>query len=178
MKRHSCGAILYTIYCNKIYIILGMERGMWFPFKGTKEKGENYENTAIREIKEETCNTVIVDNIELNCKFSTKRKYYHIGLVRVSPDIIDKFYINRNKILSKKNITDADYAYLEKTAIQMFSLDDIFNNYLHSISLRSIKYYYTFLNSLQKKIKNNNMAVIKKSILDNICHTNISYNII
>ena len=41
MKKHSCGAILYTISKKKVYIILGMENGEWFPFKGTREKCEN-----------------------------------------------------------------------------------------------------------------------------------------
>lgn len=153
MKKHSCGAILYTIYNNDIYIVLGMEKGQWFPFKGTKEKGETYEMTAVREIQEETCNTVLLDSIELDCHYSSKRKHYHIGLTKISYDIIRKFYKNRDKFLSYYNAYDRYYSYLEKTNMQMFSLDDIFNNNFHDITVSPIKYYYPYLKLLQKKLK-------------------------
>ena len=94
MKIHSCGAILYTDFNNDIYVILGMEKGMWFPFKGTRETGETCTEAAIREIYEETCSIVKLDDIELNCQYSTKRKYYHIGLVYVNHNdkLIDFYF--------------------------------------------------------------------------------------
>ena len=58
MKKHSCGAILYTIHNNNIYVILGLEDGKWFPFKGVREHGETNTQAAIREINEETCKEV------------------------------------------------------------------------------------------------------------------------
>jgi hypothetical protein len=153
MKKHSCGAILYTIWNNKIYVVLGMEEGEWFPFKGTKDIGETYEETAIREIREETCNVIKVNSIKLDCNYSTKRKHYHIGITQINKNDINQFYKNRNAIL--KNSYDyhlKNYAYLEKTNLKMFLLDDIFQYDFHEITLYPIKYYYTFLKNKQKKL--------------------------
>lgn len=79
MKKNSCGAILYTIKDNKVYIILGKESRDWFPFKGVCEKNETLEEAAIREIEEETCRIVKINNIALDCKYASYRKIYHIG---------------------------------------------------------------------------------------------------
>jgi hypothetical protein len=164
MKKHSCGAILYTIYKNDIYIILGMEKGKWFPFKGTKEKGETNEMTAVREIQEETCDTVHVDSISLDCHYSSKRKHYHIGLIQVSSHVINEFYQNRYNLLSECRPYDKYYPYLEKTNMQMFLLTDIFNNNFHDITISPIKYYYPYLKLLQKKLKKEPLSPYLKSI--------------
>jgi hypothetical protein len=153
MKKHSCGAILYTIYNNKIYVVLGMEKGEWFPFKGTKDNGETYEETAIREIREETCDVIKINSIKLNCNYSTKRKHYHIGITQINKNDINQFYKNRNAILKNSYAYNLkNYAYLEKTDLKMFSLDDIFQYDFHDITLYPIKYYYTYLKNKQKKL--------------------------
>ena len=153
MKKHSCGAILYTIYNNKIYVVLGMEKGQWFPFKGTKDNGETYEEAAIREINEETCDVIKIDKIKLDCNYSTKRKHYHIGITKINIDEINQFYINRNNIL-KHNYKYhlKNYAYLEKTDLKMFPLDTIFQYDFHDITLYPIKYYYQYLKNKQQKL--------------------------
>lgn len=131
-----------------------MEKGEWFPFKGTREKGETNEQAAIREIKEETCNVVKIDNIDLKCNYSTKRKHYHIGLVQINTYDINKFYQNREILLKniKYNYYNQYYSYLEKTDVRMFSLDEILSLNLHDITLTPIKYYYSYLKSLQTKL--------------------------
>lgn len=153
MKRHSCGAILYTVYNNKIFIVLGMEKGQWFPFKGTRERGETNEQTAIREINEETCGVVKLKNIELKCHFSTKRKHYHIGLIKIESDVIGKFYKSRAQITVNNYDNDYD-VFLEKSDIKMFPLESIFNNDFHSITTIPIKYYFPHLKLLEKQISN------------------------
>jgi hypothetical protein len=163
MKKHSCGAILYTIYKNDIYIILGMEKGQWFPFKGTKEKGETNEMTAMREIQEETCDTVYVRSISLDCNYSSKRKHYHIGLIQVSSLIINEFYRNRDNLLSEYRSYDKYYPYLEKTGMRMFSLTHIFKNNFHDITISPISYYYPYLRLLQKKLKKHPLGLDVKS---------------
>jgi ADP-ribose pyrophosphatase YjhB (NUDIX family) len=144
MKKHSCGAILYTIYNNRIYIILGMEKGLWFPFKGTREKGETNDEAAIREIYEETCTIVHITNINLDCHYSTKRKHYHIGLIRVDPNIMNEFYKKRKKIGEKE--------FLEKTSIRAFDLDEINKKLFHSVTKIPIQYYYNTLKAIQRNI--------------------------
>lgn len=156
MKKHSCGAILYTIYNNTIYIILGMEKGQWFPFKGTRETGESNEQTAIREIHEETCGVVILDNIELKCNYSTKRKHYHIGLVKVSPNIINHFYKNKEELIRVHKYNEDYYKYLEKSDIKMFSLKNIINIDFHEVTSVPIKYYYNYLKKLENNLRKTN----------------------
>jgi hypothetical protein len=156
MKRHSCGAILYTIYQNKIYIILGKEHGEWFPFKGTSEKNETIKQTAIREILEETCNCIQLkeDEISLECNFQTSRKYYHIGLIYVDYNFMKNFSVSRKTQINDK--------YLEKTDIKMFNIDHILNKKFHHITSIPIFYYYPVLKKIQIKL---NLSNKKSSII-------------
>jgi 8-oxo-dGTP pyrophosphatase MutT (NUDIX family) len=144
MKINSCGAVLYTVYSNRVYIILGQEFGDWFPFKGKCDKNETLEEAAIREISEETCMTVNVNKISLDCTFSTARKVYHIGLVFVPYTFIELFYKQRQKMISSK--------YLEKTNIKMFDIGKIQNYKFHKVTSIPIYYYYPYLSRLQEKI--------------------------
>jgi 8-oxo-dGTP pyrophosphatase MutT (NUDIX family) len=154
MKKNSCGAILYTISERRIYIILGMEKGEWYPFKGSKEGDETYEETAIREVYEETCKLVTVDDINLQCHYSTKRKNYHIGLVKVEPSIMVKFNKNRASCSNK--------AYKEKTALRMFELDNITKYAFHFITQKPISYYYNELKRIQYHHRTAGKSIKKK----------------
>ena len=159
MKKHSCGAILYTIHNNNIYIILGMEDGKWFPFKGVREYGETNMQAAIREINEETCRAVTIKNINLNCNFSTRNKHYHIGLSEITLSEFNQFAHNRRNLLKINN--DKKYknynCLLEKDDIKMFHIDDIKNYSFHNITDIPIKFYYDHLLNLQNHIQKNNM---------------------
>jgi len=156
MKKHSCGAIFYTIYKKKIYIILGKERGDWFPFKGIMEKNETMKQTAIREIMEETCSLIKIkeNDISLDCSFSTCRKNYHIGLIYVQPDIITNFYKIRDTFNDKK--------FLEKTDIRMFSLFKISKYRFHQITKIPISFYWNFLQKKQMELYNNEVNNLLK----------------
>ena len=152
MKTHSCGAILYMIHEGQVCIVLGMEKGDWFPFKGTRERGETNIQTAIREINEETCGVVNVKYIELNCNFTTKRKHYHIGLIKITSEEFDAFYTNKDIMLKKINTQDYNFTYMEKTDIKKFPINDISNINFHEISTIPIKFYYKYLIKLQYAI--------------------------
>lgn len=156
MKKHSCGAILYTIHNGNVYIVLGMEKGEWFPFKGIRERGETNVQAALREIKEETCNAVNAKHIELKCNYSTKRKHYHIGLTRITPDEFRQFYHNREVMLNDchSNASEYKWAYLEKNDIKMFPIDDIMSYNFHEITDIPIRHYYHFLIKLQRDVRN------------------------
>ena len=62
-KEKSCGAVIYKVENGKIfYYLIKQNRGhISFP-KGHVEENESEEDTAIREIKEETNIDVIIDN--------------------------------------------------------------------------------------------------------------------
>lgn len=151
MKKHSCGALLFTIHNNEVYIVLGMEKNDWFPFKGTKEPNESLHETAIREVYEETCGIVKLDNIYLDCVYSTKRKYYYIGLVFVNIDVLNKFHKKRNEC---KKMDINNNPFLEKSSIKLFNINKLHFYNFHNISLIPINYYKNFLFDLQKRINN------------------------
>jgi ADP-ribose pyrophosphatase YjhB (NUDIX family) len=151
--RNSCGAILYTYDSNGVLgIILGEEGNKWFPFKGCVKKGETLEETAKREIKEETCGLVCLENINLEHKFSSKRKNYYIGLCYVPYNIIDEF---DNKIQLETRIE-----YKEKKRVKFFPINNsiLYDNDIHSITKSSIEYYWDKLLQLYNKNIYNNMA--------------------
>lgn len=168
MKKHSCGAILYTIYNNSIYIVLGLEKGQWFPFKGTREKGETNVQAAVREIKEETCNALHVDHVDLKCHYSTKRKHYHIGLTRMTTDEFNQFYLNKYSMIHgchpKGSHLEYNWAYIEKDDIRMFSIDSIMSNNFHEITYIPIRFYYQYLKKLQRDARNGIMIKNHKTV--------------
>lgn len=89
VKEKSCGVILYTSKKGIQYLLLHYKGGHWdFP-KGHQEKGESDEETALREVREETgIEDVIIhgglfakygyDFMEENKKIS-KSVYFFIG---------------------------------------------------------------------------------------------------
>jgi ADP-ribose pyrophosphatase YjhB (NUDIX family) len=144
--RNSCGAIFYTYNPDGVLgIILGEEGNKWFPFKGCVKKGETFEETAKREIKEETCGLVCVDNIKLEHRFSSKRKNYYIGLCYVPYSIIKEF---ENIIQLETRIE-----YKEKKRLKFFPVDVfiLYNNDIHSITKSSIEFYWDKLMQLNNK---------------------------
>ena len=142
----SCGAILYAFNPNgELGIILGDEfcgnSGAYLPFKGGVEPGETPEHAALREIEEETCGIVKLDNIVLEHKFTTKRKEYHIGLVEVPYNIIEQF----NEIIK----TEGRAHYREKKHIKFFLQRELYRNpEIHPITKASLIYYKNKLDAL------------------------------
>lgn len=136
--KESCGAILYTFnpnYSNRLEIILGWEGYHWLPFKGSKHQNELLEDTAIREIYEETGGLLSIDNIKLDHVFSTKRKKYHIGLCYSPYNLIESFTHKRKK--------EERHEYKEKIALRSFDLLEVMsNNDVHYITKKSIKFYW------------------------------------
>lgn len=140
--KTSCGAIFYS-YNKKgdLGIILGLEGNTWLPFKGCSEKNESFEETAIREIKEETCNLVLLDNIKLTHKFKTKHKKYYIGLCYVPYDIIEKFDNQRRY--------ENRYEYIEKHRLAFFQFNGLLSNStIHNLTKNSIRFYWDILMEL------------------------------
>lgn len=140
MTKISCGALLYT-YSPKgeLGIILGLEKSNWLPFKGCNEKNETYEQTAIREIYEETSGLLKLDTISLRHEFRTKHKEYKIGLCYAEYSIIDNF--------KKRDKSKLSNCYKEKEKLRFFKLTNILKNpNIHVITKESIKYYWADLN--------------------------------
>jgi ADP-ribose pyrophosphatase YjhB (NUDIX family) len=150
--KHSCGAIFYTFSpSGELGVILGDEgkdREEWLPFKGCAEDNETYEQAAIREIKEESGGLIDINNIHLEHNFSTRRKHYHIGLVEVPYDIIEKY--NSSRVFETRN------EFREKKEMRFFSLTTVLITCnIHSISRASIKYYWERLKNLNVTPSNN-----------------------
>jgi hypothetical protein len=144
--KTSCGALFYS-YDNEgnLGIILGLEGVDWLPFKGCNEIGETFEQTAIREIKEETCGLIVIENINLEHRFTSKRKHYCIGLCEVPYDIIDKF--------ADLRANECRHEYNEKRKLRFFKVQEtLHSDMIHNISKASIKYYWNKLMALKKKV--------------------------
>jgi hypothetical protein len=135
--RNSCGAILYTHDPNGVLgIILGEEGNKWFPFKGCSKTGETLEETAKREINEETCGLVYLDSINLQHKFSSKKKKYYIGLCYAPYNIIEEF--------EAKIKLETRLEFKEKKRLKFFPIDNsiLYNNDIHNITKASIEFYW------------------------------------
>jgi len=153
MAKKSCGAIFYSYdLTGKLGIILGTEGraavDSWLPFKGGCHEDETEEETAIREIYEETCGLVKVDSIKLSHVFSTKRKIYHIGICEVPYEIIDKFESTRD--------AETREEYREKRQIKFLPYPEVLKDpAVHTISKSSILFYKNLLDNLKdnKKIQ-------------------------
>ncbi len=90
MKTHvSAGGVLYDPRQKKVYLIYKKERKEWLLPKGHIVDGEGVEETALREIKEETgyANIELIKNgllgktefeFELNGKKAFKVVYYYL----------------------------------------------------------------------------------------------------
>jgi len=92
-KEKSCGAVLFRKSKGRIfYLLLHYETGHWdFP-KGNQEKGEKEEETAAREIEEETS----INKIKLIEGFKQQIKYfYKIKGALVSKEV--SFYLAETK---------------------------------------------------------------------------------
>lgn len=163
--KHSCGAILYSYDTNgNLGIILGMEGWEWFPFKGCMAFGETFEETAIREIYEETCGLVSLQTIFLEHHFNSKHKHYHIGLVPVDYSLIDKF--------NQRIKTEERMEFLEKKCIKFFTIDELKICNLHQITKASINFFWDKLLLLSKNkchTLDENLHVRNRSITYNMC---------
>jgi len=152
MVKQSCGAILYAFDLNNnLGIILGEESRTleygWLPFKGGIKEGETPEQAAIREVYEETCGVVKLNEINLLHKFSTKRKEYLIGLCEVPYDTINRF--------QEKILTECREEFCEKKFMKFFKFPECLNdNTIHGISKASILFYQDKLNNLALDSKN------------------------
>lgn len=146
--KNSCGALFYTYDPSGVIgIILGEEgRSEWLPFKGCNNNDETYEAAAMREIKEETCGIVHLDEIVLEHVFSSKRKNYFIGLCYVPYTTIRQF--------DEKIKTETREEFCEKKRLKFFALNEVMqSSYVHNISKASIEYYWNRLTSLQKNVQ-------------------------
>lgn len=163
---HSCGGVLYTIKKNRLYLVLGREGKYFFHFKGCPENNETFEQTAIREINEETMGIVKIKKILLNCSnVKSKKKIYRLGLVKVNNDIVEQF-----NYLKYKFIDIMPHKYKEKDEIKLFPFNRILDYRLHILTLKPILFYYKILEKIQ-----NNLIYKSYKFLHNNKH--IFYNL-
>lgn len=139
MKPISCGALFYAYdEQERIGIILGHEAGGWLPFKGCNEKNETYEQTAIREIQEETCYLINLSNIKLDHRFESHAKVYMIGLCEVPYEFLQYFQQARHY--------ETRWKCQEKSVVKFFKLENTLDSrQIHWLSKNSIQYYWSIL---------------------------------
>ncbi len=152
----SCGAILYTFNPKGEFgLLLGLEKNNWLPFKGCNEENETYEQTAIREIYEETAGILKLENIELKHQFQTRKKEYRIGISYGRYSLIEEF---SSKI--KDNLGDK---FKEKEKIKFFKFSGIKDDTsIHHLTMNSILYFWEELNNIMSKTKLFDFTIVKK----------------
>jgi len=76
LNEKSCGAVVYIRSPNVKYLLLQYEAGHWDFVKGNVEKGENEQQTAVRELGEETCITdaQFIDGFKETISYFYKRQ--------------------------------------------------------------------------------------------------------
>ena len=153
----SCGGILYA-YNNAgdVGVILGREGGGYFPLKGRKEPGETMEQTAMREIYEESCGTVKLNDIVLDCKIESTSKKYFLGLVEVNYNIIEEF-INKRK-------NETRPSFIELTELKFYKLSELFATKLPLVTYKAVCFYRSKLSKLQHKKYNWRNAIVAKNV--------------
>lgn len=91
----SCGAIVYRKYHGNTEILLAkhIKSGHWSFPKGHMEEGETEEETALREIKEETGLDVLLDNgfretVSYSPKRNTKKTVVYFVAIPLTHDLV------------------------------------------------------------------------------------------
>jgi 8-oxo-dGTP pyrophosphatase MutT (NUDIX family) len=75
LNEKSCGAVVYAKASEVTYLLLQYEAGHWDFVKGNVEAGENEQETAVRELGEETgiVNAKFVDGFREKISYFYKR---------------------------------------------------------------------------------------------------------
>lgn len=112
-KEKSCGAVIYRYNINKLEILLLKHgKGHWSFAKGHVLDGETEEETAIREIKEETNLDCVLDNsFRFINTYSPKKDVikdviYFVGYSSNDDVTVDNNEISEYKWLSIDNAYD------------------------------------------------------------------------
>ncbi len=109
ITEHSAGAIIFhREAADPVFLVLHYEEGHWGASKGHIEKGETEEQTALREIREETGLTAI----HFVPGFNTENHYFYKKEGRLSKKTVTFFLaeaLNREITLSFEHV---GYAWL------------------------------------------------------------------
>lgn len=129
--KGTVGLLLYTIYKNDIYILLGRESAdadtskafQFSEFGGATLKNQTFMENLLREAKEESCGLINMDQQDIlkNGKiFYVKNKKRDIFYVLVKSD-----YAFNNEDFLKNRKTNTDRKFLEKDQVQWLLLKDL-----------------------------------------------------
>lgn len=118
-KEKSCGALVYKYENNKFYFLLVKHNAGHYSFpKGHMEKGETEEETAIREVKEET-------NIDIEIIKGFKEKITYSPKENTIKDVV--FFLAKpltENIKPQEEEIDIAIWYDEKEAQNIITYDD------------------------------------------------------
>lgn len=109
-KEKSCGAICYKVEKNTIYYLLIRQKKGHIAFpKGHVEPGETEEETAIREIKEETNVDVLIDtNFRMTSTYSPKENVMKDVIIFVGKVITSNIVTQDEEVANAMYMTYED----------------------------------------------------------------------
>jgi bis(5'-nucleosidyl)-tetraphosphatase len=112
LEEHSAGAIIFKKEKDELlFLLLHYEEGHWGAAKGHVEKGENLEQTALREIREETGLT----DIRLITGFQVENRYVYQKNGQLSNKTVDFFLAEALKGVIKLSFEHVAFAWLPFT---------------------------------------------------------------
>ena len=112
LTEHSAGAIIFKKERDEFFfLVLHYEEGHWGAAKGHVEKGESLEQTALREIREETSLT----DISLMPGFKTENHYVYRLKGELSSKTVTFFLAEALNGEIKISLEHVDFAWLPFT---------------------------------------------------------------
>lgn len=134
-KEKSCGAIIYKYQENKLYfLIVKHNRGHYSFPKGHIEKGETEEETAIREVKEET-------NVDIKIINGFREKITYSPKENTIKDVI--FFLAKPLTLNIKPQEE------EINQIAWYDENDVFNIITYEEDKNILKNALNFIKNLK-----------------------------
>jgi len=127
LEERSAGAILYKEYpSGKMYLLLNYPSGHWDFVKGNIEKGENFKQTVLREVREETGITDIdfIDGFEDKVEYHYQRDgqvvHKEVVFFLASTKTSDVVLSHEHRDYTWLNFNDALKKLTYKTAQKLF----------------------------------------------------------
>ncbi len=150
--RDLYGAVLYTVYKNKIYVIMS-KTDIWlhFAFPIDMSGDEKTPEHAIANfVFNRTSGLVHVDpaTIQFDCKFSEHDENYNFALVCADCDVVKKLLRIPSPFPNALGEPKQDTSPSE---FRMFQLTDFLSQQFHHVALTPVMFYWNVLKDLQNK---------------------------
>jgi len=176
----GAGVIPIILYNDKPYFILfSCGKGVITDAGGTIEYNDSIEQTALRELFEESCGIININENDLK----KKSVYFDIINNNKNNEFYKKLYRIYFILIGNINLSDLLHYYVNLKKFKKFDRNPFTETYgIHLINLDWIHYYNNdiYMNTHTDKIKllNNRLKIIMKNIMNKFGNLDNFYNIV